>query len=114
MNPSGVKPPPRSGFSLAAGPAGRAILFGGVCDEEDEETLEGEFFNDLLLYDINKNRWFPGELKVPNILQRSPYKSRLIHFTSNNLTPVNRGTSQRRKSAGVERKQEKMRERRAK
>lgn len=64
VNPSGVKPPPRSGFSLAVGSAGRAILFGGVCDEEDEETLEGDFFNDLYLYDINKNRWFPGQLKV--------------------------------------------------
>ncbi|XP_053487587.1 kelch domain-containing protein 4 isoform X1 [Ictalurus furcatus] len=63
VSPSGVKPPPRSGFSLAVGPAGRAILFGGVCDEEDEETLEGDFFNDLYLYDINKNRWFPGQLK---------------------------------------------------
>ncbi|KAK2838341.1 hypothetical protein Q7C36_013155 [Tachysurus vachellii] len=63
VNPSGVKPPPRSGFSLAVGPVGRAILFGGVRDEEDEETLEGDFFNDLYLYDINKNRWFPGQLK---------------------------------------------------
>ncbi|XP_066505188.1 kelch domain-containing protein 4 isoform X2 [Hoplias malabaricus] len=63
VSPSGVKPPPRSGFSLGLGPGGRALLFGGVCDEEDEETLEGDFFNDLYLYDINKNRWFPGQLK---------------------------------------------------
>ncbi|XP_076878403.1 kelch domain-containing protein 4-like isoform X5 [Brachyhypopomus gauderio] len=63
VNPSGVKPPPRTGFSLAVGPAGRPLLFGGVCDEEDEETLEGDFFNDLYLYDIQKNRWFPGQLK---------------------------------------------------
>ncbi len=64
VNPSGVKPPPRSGFSLAVGPGGRALLFGGVCDEEDEESLEGDFFNDLYFYDINKNRWFPAQLKV--------------------------------------------------
>ncbi|KAL6480726.1 hypothetical protein MHYP_G00117590 [Metynnis hypsauchen] len=63
VSPSGVKPPPRSGFSMCLGPAGRALLFGGVCDEEDEETLEGDFFNDLYLYDITKNRWFPGQLK---------------------------------------------------
>lgn len=63
LNPSGVKPPPRSGFSLAVGPGGRALLFGGVCDEEEEESLEGDFFNDLYLYDINKNRWFPAQLK---------------------------------------------------
>lgn len=64
VSPSGSKPPPRSGFSLAVGPAGRAVLFGGVCDEEEEESLSGDFYNDLYLYDIAKNRWFPGLLRV--------------------------------------------------
>lgn len=64
VSPSGNKPPPRSGFSMAVGPAGRAVLFGGVCDEEEEETLEGDFFNDLYLYDTVKNRWFTGLLRV--------------------------------------------------
>lgn len=64
LNPAGNKPPPRSGFSLAVGPAGRAVLFGGVCDEEEEETLEGDFYNDLFLFDTVKNRWFPGLLRV--------------------------------------------------
>nr|XP_046250986.1 kelch domain-containing protein 4 [Scatophagus argus] len=63
VNPAGNKPPPRSGFSLAVGPAGRAVLFGGVCDEEEEESLEGDFYNDLYLYDAVKNRWFPGLLR---------------------------------------------------
>ncbi|PWA33033.1 hypothetical protein CCH79_00013048 [Gambusia affinis] len=63
LSPSGSKPPPRSGFSLAVGPAGRAVLFGGVCDEEEEESLEGDFYNDLYLYDSVKNRWFPGLLR---------------------------------------------------
>uniref|UniRef100_A0A667YXY8 Kelch domain containing 4 n=1 Tax=Myripristis murdjan TaxID=586833 RepID=A0A667YXY8_9TELE len=63
LNPSGNKPPPRSGFSLAVGPAGRAVLFGGVCDEEEEETLEGDFFNDLYLFDTVKSRWFPAQLR---------------------------------------------------
>uniref|UniRef100_A0A3Q3XCC4 Uncharacterized protein n=1 Tax=Mola mola TaxID=94237 RepID=A0A3Q3XCC4_MOLML len=63
VNPSGNKPPPRSGFSLAVGPAGRAVLFGGVCDEEDEESLEGDFYNDLYLYDTVKTRWFPCLLR---------------------------------------------------
>ncbi|KAI1890086.1 hypothetical protein AGOR_G00169590 [Albula goreensis] len=72
VNPAGVKPPPRSGFSLAVGPGGRALLFGGVCDEEEEESLEGDFFNDLYFYDTNKNRWFPGQLKG----QRSEKKKR--------------------------------------
>ncbi|KAM4619204.1 kelch domain-containing protein 4 isoform 1-T1 [Polymixia lowei] len=63
VNPSGNKPPARSGFSLAVGPGGRAVLFGGVCDEEEDETLEGDFYNDLYLYDTAKNRWFPAQLR---------------------------------------------------
>ncbi|KAM6936865.1 kelch domain-containing protein 4 [Xenentodon cancila] len=63
VSPSGAKPPPRSGFSLAVGPGGRAVLFGGVCDEEEEEILEGDFYNDLYLYDTVKNRWFPSVLR---------------------------------------------------
>ncbi|KAK9517153.1 hypothetical protein VZT92_025041 [Zoarces viviparus] len=63
VSASGNKPTPRSGFSGAAGPAGRAVLFGGVCDEEEEETLEGDFYNDLYLYDTVKSRWFPGLLR---------------------------------------------------
>ncbi|XP_065497241.1 kelch domain-containing protein 4 isoform X3 [Caloenas nicobarica] len=63
LNPSGVKPTPRSGFSMATGPNNRSLLFGGVHDEEKEETIEGDFFNDIYFYDIGKNRWFPGQLK---------------------------------------------------
>lgn len=64
LNPSGVKPTPRSGFSVAVGPNNRSLLFGGVHDEEEEESIEGDFFNDIYFYDIGKNRWFPGQLKV--------------------------------------------------
>ncbi|OXB78415.1 UNVERIFIED_CONTAM: hypothetical protein H355_009186 [Colinus virginianus] len=64
LNPSGVKPTPRSGFSVATGPNNRSLLFGGVHDEEEEESIEGDFFNDIYFYDIGKNRWFPGQLKV--------------------------------------------------
>lgn len=65
VSPGGVKPPPRSGFSggVCVGAGARALMFGGVCDDEDEETLEGEFYNDLYLYDITKNRWHPAQLK---------------------------------------------------
>ncbi|XP_037539245.1 kelch domain-containing protein 4 isoform X1 [Nematolebias whitei] len=76
LNPSGNKPPPRSGFSLAVGPAGRAVLFGGVCDEEDEETLEGDFYNDLFLYDTAKNRWFPGVLRGTKTEKKKRRKGR--------------------------------------
>ncbi|PNJ12593.1 KLHDC4 isoform 3 [Pongo abelii] len=63
MNPSGVKPTPRSGFSAAMALNHQTLFFGGVCDEEEEESLAGEFFNDLYFYDATRNRWFEGQLK---------------------------------------------------
>uniref|UniRef100_A0A2K5DAP6 Kelch domain containing 4 n=1 Tax=Aotus nancymaae TaxID=37293 RepID=A0A2K5DAP6_AOTNA len=65
INPSGIKPTPRSGFSVATAPNHQTLFFGGVCDEEEEENLEGEFFNDLYFYDASRNRWFAGQLKGP-------------------------------------------------
>nr|XP_060644474.1 kelch domain-containing protein 4 isoform X2 [Anolis sagrei ordinatus] len=65
LSPSGVKPTPRSGFSVAMGPNHRSLLFGGVHDEEEEDRLDGDFFNDIYFYDLAKNRWFPGLLKGP-------------------------------------------------
>ncbi|XP_037733833.1 kelch domain-containing protein 4 isoform X3 [Chelonia mydas] len=65
LSPSGVKPTPRSGFSVAIGPNNRSLLFGGVHDEEEEECIEGDFFSDIYFYDMGKNRWFPGQLKGP-------------------------------------------------
>ncbi|CAN2389233.1 Kelch domain containing 4, partial [Pristimantis euphronides] len=63
LNPSGVKPTPRTGFVMAMGPNNRSVLFGGVYDEEEEETIEGDFFNDLYFYDHGKNRWFAAQIK---------------------------------------------------
>uniref|UniRef100_A0A8D0L5B2 Kelch domain containing 4 n=1 Tax=Sphenodon punctatus TaxID=8508 RepID=A0A8D0L5B2_SPHPU len=70
LSPSGVKPTPRSGFSAAIGPNNRSLLFGGVHDEEEEESIEGDFFNDVYFYDMAKNRWFPGQLKGPKSEKR--------------------------------------------
>ena len=64
INPAGAKPTPRSGFSVAVTPNHQTLLFGGVCDEEEEESLEGDFLNDLHFYDATRNRWFTGQLKV--------------------------------------------------
>ncbi|XP_010716506.1 kelch domain-containing protein 4 isoform X2 [Meleagris gallopavo] len=76
LNPSGVKPTPRSGFSVAIGPNNRSLLFGGVHDEEEEESIEGDFFNDIYFYDIGKNRWFPGQLKVSRSEKRKRRRGR--------------------------------------
>uniref|UniRef100_A0A8C0UCK8 Kelch domain containing 4 n=1 Tax=Cyanistes caeruleus TaxID=156563 RepID=A0A8C0UCK8_CYACU len=76
LSPSGVKPTPRSGFSVAAAPNNRCLLFGGVHDEEDEESIEGNFFNDIYFYDIGKNRWFPAQLKGPKSEKRKRRRGR--------------------------------------
>ncbi|XP_027474338.2 kelch domain-containing protein 4 isoform X1 [Zalophus californianus] len=65
INPAGAKPTPRSGFSVAVTPNHQTLLFGGVCDEEEEESLEGDFLNDLHFYDATRGRWFAGQLKGP-------------------------------------------------
>lgn len=55
---------------MAVTPSQQTVLFGGVCDEEEEESLEGVFFNDLYFYDAAKNRWFAGQLQVGGLGER--------------------------------------------
>ncbi|XP_078214048.1 kelch domain-containing protein 4 isoform X2 [Callithrix jacchus] len=76
INPSGVKPTPRSGFSVAMAPNHQTLFFGGVCDKEEEENLEGEFFNDLYFYDATRNRWFAGQLKGPKSEKKNRRRGR--------------------------------------
>ncbi|XP_033897769.1 kelch domain-containing protein 4 [Acipenser ruthenus] len=76
MNSAGVRPTPRSGFSLAVGPNNRTVLFGGVYDEEDDESLEGDFYNDMYFYDMGKNRWFTGQLKGPKTEKKKRRKDK--------------------------------------
>lgn len=56
---SGCRPGPRSGMSVAVQPqqGGRAYFFGGVQDQEEEEALEGHFFNDLLCLEGDRGVW---------------------------------------------------------
>ncbi|XP_007468490.1 PREDICTED: kelch domain-containing protein 4 [Lipotes vexillifer] len=63
VKPSGAKPTPRSGFSVAVAPNHQTLLFGGVCDDEEEEGLEGHFLSDLHFYDPVRSRWLAGQLK---------------------------------------------------
>ena len=45
---------------------GRGIFFGGVHDVEDsEEGINSEFFNELLIWNIDRNRFFPLALRKP-------------------------------------------------
>jgi hypothetical protein len=60
----GWQPTPRVGCSMQLH-KGRGFLFGGVYDlEETEETLNSEFYNTLLSYNCENNRWFNSKLKA--------------------------------------------------
>ncbi|RZF40849.1 hypothetical protein LSTR_LSTR003359 [Laodelphax striatellus] len=58
VKPGGAKPSPRSGLSAAIAPPNRIFAFGGVMDQEDEdEDLVSEFFNELLLLEVDRTTW---------------------------------------------------------
>lgn len=59
----GWQPSPRVGTSMQIH-KNRGMLFGGVYDfEETEETLQSEFYNTLLSYNAETNRWFNLKLR---------------------------------------------------
>ena len=48
----------------------KAVLFGGVNDEEgeDEEDIEGQFFDELYLLDMVKGHWSEREYTTINFI----------------------------------------------
>ena len=63
--PANAPNPLRAGATMAYH-KGRGILFGGVHDvEESEEGIDSEFFNDLFIWNIDRNRFFPQSLRRP-------------------------------------------------
>lgn len=59
----GSKPSPRSGMSIVTGAANKAYLFGGVCDDEDEESIKSQCMNDFYLLETDKGVWRNLELR---------------------------------------------------
>lgn len=54
----GVRPSPRCGSSLSLSSGDKAFLFGGVYDQVDnDEDLEGVFYNDLYQLDLMTQTW---------------------------------------------------------
>ncbi|KAJ9614102.1 Kelch repeat-containing protein 3 [Cladophialophora chaetospira] len=57
--------PPRAGATMAYH-KGRGAFLGGVHDvEASEEGIDSEFFNDLFIWNIDRNRFFPLTLRRP-------------------------------------------------
>lgn len=58
MKPGGFRPAPRSGVSVTVAPNGKAYIFGGVLDtDEDEERLEGQFSNEMHALELSTQIW---------------------------------------------------------
>ena len=57
--------PPRAGATMTYH-KGRGVFFGGVHDvEASEEGIDSEFFRDLFVWNIDRNRFFPLSLRRP-------------------------------------------------
>jgi hypothetical protein len=70
--PANAPNPPRAGATMAYH-KGRGMMFGGVHDvEETEEGMDSEFFNTMLAWNIERNRYFPLSLRKPRTGQRKP------------------------------------------
>lgn len=58
LSKKGNAPSPRSGASMTVY-RNRALLFGGVLDEEGlRHTMKSTFYNDLYAFDMDRRRWF--------------------------------------------------------
>ncbi|KAI0612433.1 DUF4110 multi-domain protein [Pyrenophora tritici-repentis] len=65
--PANAPNPPRAGATMAYH-KGRGVLFGGVHDvEESEEGIDSEFFNQLFIWNIERNRYMPLTLRRPKL-----------------------------------------------
>jgi N-acetylneuraminic acid mutarotase len=63
--PANPPNPARAGATMAFH-KGRGIMFGGVHDvEESEEGIDSEFFNQLFVWNIERNRYMPLSLRRP-------------------------------------------------
>jgi N-acetylneuraminic acid mutarotase len=63
--PANAPNPPRAGATMAYH-KGRGVLFGGVHDvEESEEGIDSEFFNQLFIWNVERNRYMPLALRRP-------------------------------------------------
>lgn len=73
--PANSPNPPRAGATMAYH-KGRGIMFGGVHDVElSEEGIDSEFFDTLLAWNTDRNRFFPLTLRRP----RAPGKKQLAN-----------------------------------
>ncbi|KAI4692690.1 uncharacterized protein J4E88_001058 [Alternaria novae-zelandiae] len=65
--PANAPNPPRAGATMAYH-KGRGVLFGGVHDvEESEEGIDSEFFNQLFIWNVERNRYMPLTLRRPKL-----------------------------------------------
>lgn len=60
---SGDKPSTRSSYGMASIGGNRAVIFGGVFDEDEEDDINSIFYNTMHCLDLTSFRWFPFKLR---------------------------------------------------
>ncbi|TPX30341.1 hypothetical protein SmJEL517_g06078 [Synchytrium microbalum] len=71
--PQFMPTPPRSGCSMVCY-KNKAFMFGGVSDEESEEKIDSVCHDDLYVYTIDGNRWYPAGIKQSTKKSKSKRK----------------------------------------
>ena len=63
-------------MAIVTGTASKAYAFGGVCDDEDEETITSQCMNDFYLLEIDKGLWKQLELRqdVSVLLEQTKWR----------------------------------------
>ncbi len=74
--PTNAPNPTRAGATMAYH-KGRGVMFGGVHDvEESEEGIDSEFFDDLFVWNVDRNRFFPLTLRRPKATTKAKFAPR--------------------------------------
>lgn len=96
MKAGGYRPAPRSGVNVAIAANGKAYIFGGVLDiNEDEESLDGQFSNEMHVLDLTSLTWRLVELKgKKEIKAKSKNNEDVGDDDEMETTPVGAQTSQ--------------------
>ncbi|CAH1780098.1 unnamed protein product [Owenia fusiformis] len=114
LKQGGIRPNPRCGFSLAQIGPNKALLFGGVHDEEDESDdddeadLEGMFFNDLYTLDLDKTRWHELELRGTKVAERKRRRKKKDNATDDAVQESDTEDSMEEESSDIAEKVQKL------
>ncbi|TPX42015.1 hypothetical protein SeMB42_g05316 [Synchytrium endobioticum] len=80
--PQSLPSPPRSGFT-AVMYKNKAFFFGGVSDDESDESIDSVCHDDLFVYTVDGNKWHPASIRQASDGRKSKAANKYgIHVAS--------------------------------